>query len=257
MSCSRKFFIHWMLFALLTFIVSGFLSWLGLWQLHRADEKRVMIAHFNVMQNATPLVLEGDGTGIKNYQPIRIKGVYDNEHVFLLDNQFYQHQLGYEVVQPMTLSNNRIILVSRGWIKAPSDRLLVPEMTFPSENETTILGTAYFPSKSLMVLGNNEDSFGPNQHWPKRIETLNISEIQHWLHSFCKKTTKKGMLYPFILRLSASEPDGFVRDWKIVSMPPERHTGYAVQWFGMAIVVWIIFIVLSYKKYQSKRRKKI
>ena len=50
------------------------------------------------------------------------------------------------------------------------------------------------------------------------------------------------------MRLSTDESSGFVREWAIVSMPPVRHVGYAVQWFAMALAILILFIALNVKK---------
>ncbi|HEY9031818.1 MAG TPA: SURF1 family cytochrome oxidase biogenesis protein, partial [Kangiella sp.] len=40
----------------------------------------------------------------------------------------------------------------------------------------------------------------------------------------------------------------FVRQWELVASPPEKHIAYAVQWFGMALVLIILFIVLNLKR---------
>jgi rRNA large subunit m3Psi methyltransferase RlmH len=55
-------------------------------------------------------------------------------------------------------------------------------------------------------------------------------------------------VYPFIMRLDKQEAHGFVREWAIVSMPPQRHLAYALQWFAMALVILIIFVALNLKK---------
>ena len=150
----------------------------------------------------------------------------------------YQHQIGYEVIEPVVLSPHEpLLLVSRGWVKASQDRQKLPSIESP-HGYIILHGNTYFPSQSLFLLGYNWDK-NAKQAWPKRIEKIDFSTIEKWLGK---------PVYPFILRLSANEPYGFVRDWPIVSMPPERHTAYAVQWFAMAITVCIIFLVLSVKK---------
>lgn len=231
--------------ALLTLLVVYLLSSLGFWQLHRADEKRTMLEHHAQIGQAAPVSV--DTKIIEKDQPIQVTGTYDSEHVFFLDNQFHQHQIGYEVIEPVLQAsspNAPIILVSRGWVPAPTDRKKLPALSAPTET-VTLDGTAYFPSKSLILLGHNWDKNTKNA-WPKRIEKIDIMTIQKWL---------KKPVYPFILRLNPDEPNGFIRDWPIVSMPPERHVGYAVQWFAMAFTVFIIFVVLSVKKKNVKKKQ--
>jgi surfeit locus 1 family protein len=57
--------------------------------------------------------------------------------------------------------------------------------------------------------------------------------------------------YPMQLLLDANNTDGFLRDWRPTVMGPERHLGYAVQWFGLAVTLMIIYIVVNMKKTTS------
>jgi surfeit locus 1 family protein len=58
-------------------------------------------------------------------------------------------------------------------------------------------------------------------------------------------------VYPFIIRLDKQDAYGFVREWAIVSMPPQRHFAYAAQWFAMAGVILILFVALNVKRYEK------
>jgi cytochrome oxidase assembly protein ShyY1 len=54
-------------------------------------------------------------------------------------------------------------------------------------------------------------------------------------------------LLPFVLRLSPDSEGGFTREWQArTGLTPERHTGYAVQWFALAaaLVVLCIWVAL-------------
>ena len=230
-----------MVFVLLTLIVMGLFNTLGIWQLHRADEKKVMLSNALARKKMSPILIRNKNESIENYQPIAAKGIYDSRHVFLLDNQFYQHQLGYEVIEPMQISG-RIILVSLGWVRAPLDRQQLPVLILP-KGKKEIQGTAYFPVRSSFVLGENVDKMKGVEHknWPKRIERMDMLAIEQWL---------KMPVYPFILRLSPDQKLNslFVRDWPIVTLSPERHVGYAIQWFAMEFAVFIIFLGLNIKK---------
>jgi surfeit locus 1 family protein len=59
-------------------------------------------------------------------------------------------------------------------------------------------------------------------------------------------------LLPRMVLLDESEPDGFVRDWtarySVTEFGPEKHIGYAVQWFGMALALLVIYIVLGLRQ---------
>ena len=59
-------------------------------------------------------------------------------------------------------------------------------------------------------------------------------------------------LLPRIVLLDESEPDGFRRDWSahysVTEFGPEKHIGYAVQWFGLALALIAIYIVVGLKQ---------
>lgn len=48
-----------------------------------------------------------------------------------------------------------------------------------------------------------------------------------------------------IVRLNPASPHGYVRDWQIVPFSPQRHLGYAFQWFALAVGMLVIFIVVN------------
>ena len=43
-------------------------------------------------------------------------------------------------------------------------------------------------------------------------------------------------------------PDGYVRDWAVPGTTPDRHLGYAVQWFAFAALAAAIWFVLSFRR---------
>ena len=55
-------------------------------------------------------------------------------------------------------------------------------------------------------------------------------------------------LYPQIVLLDADQPDGYVREWRPPGLPPERHLGYAVQWYSLATALVVIWIVVNTRR---------
>ena len=51
-----------------------------------------------------------------------------------------------------------------------------------------------------------------------------------------------------LVLLDAGEPDGYVRNWTAPGFPPMRHIAYAVQWFGLALALIIIYIVTNVRR---------
>ena len=48
-----------------------------------------------------------------------------------------------------------------------------------------------------------------------------------------------------------AEPDGYVRNWVPPGFPPMRHIGYAVQWFGLALALAVIYVVTNFRRTQG------
>ena len=61
---------------------------------------------------------------------------------------------------------------------------------------------------------------------------------------------------PRVLRLDPAFPLGYPRDLELLpnTLPPDKHRGYAVQWFGLALVVFVTALVLTVK--QQRRAAK-
>ena len=59
-------------------------------------------------------------------------------------------------------------------------------------------------------------------------------------------------ILPRIVLLDENEPDGFRRDWStrfsVGEFGPEKHIGYAVQWFGLAFALIAIYVIVGIKQ---------
>ena len=207
---------------------------LGFWQLYRADEKKTMLTAQTVLAGQKSLLWSVNKPLPEQYQNISVKGRYLPD-TFLLDNQHQQHQFGYDVLTPLELTPGTVVMVDRGWVPGDNSRRVVPKIKSP-EGDIQIGGSAYFPNKKQWVLGVDYELKDKNI---TVIERIDAKLLEHLLQ-------KK--VYPFIIRLDKQEEDGFTREWAIVSMPPERHLGYAFQWFAMAFVIFILFVALNLKK---------
>lgn len=212
---------------------------LGFWQLQRAEEKKQMIVAEEALANEKPLPFENlQSESPKAYQRLIIAGKY-LPHVFLLDNQHYQHQFGYDVLSPLLLSNGMVVIVDRGWIAGDITRQTFPQVNFPDTMQV-LQGSVYYPSNKQWVLGQSLEEKNKN------LTVIELLDQQLFTQVLQKK------LYPFIIRLDKQDPNGFVREWAIVSMSPERHWGYALQWFAMALALFILYFVLTIKKNNDK-----
>jgi surfeit locus 1 family protein len=212
---------------------------LGFWQLDRAKEKTFLKERFEAGLQTAPLSLDALPGHLPNslYLPVTATGYYDNAHSILLDNKIHNHQVGYEVITPLQIAGKkRRILVNRGWVPAPQQRRILPDIPHISGKQN-VTGLVYLPPEKPFTL--EKKGATTTVAWPYRVQVLDIPHIEQTLHM---------PLYPFVVQLDAQEDHGFVRDWQPVNLSPDKHLGYAAQWFTFAGVLIIIFVALNLKR---------
>lgn len=226
----------WM--SLLTLLTLGLFIKLGMWQLQRATEKQALIERYQHNSQSKPLQLQQmtvQDTKRFQFRPLIVQGNFDSQRTFLLDNQFYHHQLGYHVLTPFHLANEKkVILVNRGWIAATK----LSTLTTPKET-ITLQGYIDFPTAGFRLSKQLNNPLA----WPRIIEILNLTELGKQMEHD---------VYPFVIKLLAAEPYGCVREWsQVTTMSPQRHQAYAFQWFAMALAVLIIFLSTNSMKIEN------
>lgn len=226
---------------LLTLVGTGLFSSLGLWQLGRADEKRVLFAAYARGTGETPLEgLNASDPAMQRYQLLRLQGRFDPDHQVLLDNISHAGRSGYHVLTPFITAEGRV-LVNRGWVPADGDRMRLPRIEVTAGLRTVTGRIDYLPKPALRLAGGAEMSASP---WPRRLLFPTTAEI----------SAQAGYaLRDFQLLLNPDEADGFVREWKPALMEPEKHLGYAIQWFGLATTVVVVFVVLAWRHLRNSR----
>jgi len=209
---------------------------LGVWQLHRAEEKKQLENAFKSQtRSPTPLLKLSSISPALNYQTIVAQGNFDNRHLIFLDNKIYHHQIGYQVFSPFFISGTQqFLLVNRGFVGV-RQRSKMPAIK-PLFGTRTISGFIYFPKKMFLL---KKELL--NDHWPRVTQSIELKNLSSQLQA---KT------YPFYLLLQTGDDMDLIRDWQPVNFPAYRHTGYAIQWFSLALTLFIIFIVCSTSKEQ-------
>lgn len=199
---------------------------LGHWQLHRYTYKKNLLAHYTQSKIQAPIQLT-EQTSILPFQMITATGHYLNTLTILVQNRFYHNQIGFEILTPLIMpATHKLLLVDRGWIPASQQHSILTATTLPQ----VVKGYAKFLDEYQFILGKN--ILQPTVQ-PLVVQKINLAELQQLTHQD---------FYPFVLRLDPSQPNGFVRDWVITNVPPERHLMYAIQWFVMACVIVIAFM---------------
>ena len=214
------------------------LSSLGVWQLQRAEEKKQTLRDSQLQTKDTPQSIRLPVTEPEKlrYQRIQLQGRYISSKQFVLDNQVHDHKVGYNILTPFRIINTEfVVLVDRGWIALENSRQQLPEVNV-SEELRTVTGTVYALFGKPFTLGEIDNG---DSNWPRLIQYLDFDVLGDRLGN---------TLQTFTLRLDRDQQDGYLREWQIFAITPNRNLAYAVQWFALALTLLVIFIVLHTSK---------
>ena len=213
---------------------------LGFWQLGRSEQKKQWLQQQQIALQAESIELnrlENPDANTLRYQKVSVVGHYDLAHQFLLDNQIVDGKAGYFVMTPFFIDGqNMAVLVNRGWLPLGQDRHTLPNIEL-QQSPTQIVGRInQFPGVGFKLKGAET----PTDQWPSMVQLIDSQVL----------SAKLGYpLADYQIELEPSLEGGYTRDWKIVTpIPPEKHLAYAVQWFGLALTLTVLFIWISIKK---------
>jgi len=219
---------------------SPLLAALGFWQLDRAAEKEALHRDFLARSAGAPLDLNAerarraDATALQ-FRRVSLRGQF-LAATFLLDNQVYQGDAGYDVYTPFRLDDDAVVLVNRGWIAVGPDRGAAPPIVTPTDT-LELGGLARPPVVAPLVLRDTTpELLAPGLFRVQRIEIPAIASAHRW------------PLLPYEIRLDPQAPAGFARDWPLPGSGRERHQGYALQWFAMAAVVVVLYVYFNLRR---------
>ncbi len=189
---------------------------LGCWQWNRAAEKE---AYLSALAAAPALIAprEAPPAGAR----LTLEGTYLAGETRFLDNRTHGRQLGVAVLTPLRTSDGRLWLIERGFLATGTSRD-APTVATPM-GPVTIKGQWQPDGQRAPLFGDNQEGV--------RLQRIQLDAWEHlgdfahagWLH------LEEG-------------PGGLAPWWEPSVMPPSRHLGYAVQWWGLAaaalLVMW-------------------
>lgn len=200
---------------------------LGFWQLDRMHEKEQRLASIAQKSTDGAMTLRELDPRREDIRDVLVgfNGKADTEKLLFLDNQVENGQVGYDVIVPV-VSNEGVVLVNYGWVKAPLFRDELPTVDINTAFQH-FHGRINVPSSNPVV----RETLSFDTSFPAVIQALDVA--------FISRLTQTKVA-PFIVELTAPEKSSFVRNWQPVVMPPQKHLGYAIQWFGLAIAAALV-----------------
>ncbi|MFC7302412.1 SURF1 family protein [Cognatiluteimonas weifangensis] len=246
MSVCRNIVFGWAL----ALLAIALFTRLGLWQLQRMQQKQAMLAAVaGVLQarQPQPLAVAADPQRRAGYDWSAGRGHFLAAPAVLLDNQSREERAGvraYRVFQPAV---GTPLLVELGWLPLPGDRRL-PAVPRPA-GEWQLAGLLTPPPAAGLGGG------AALARADGALLTLALDPPT------LRRALDLPALAPRVLKLDPAQAldagPGYVRDLDILpnTLPPERHLGYAVQWFALAAAVLVTALVLSLRRHGARARR--
>ncbi|WP_414829057.1 SURF1 family protein [Alteromonas sp. H39] len=206
---------------------------LGFWQLDRMEQKEQRLASIAQKQSGGLMGLQTAIRSAGDPRDLRVAftGTPDTSRMMYLDNQIENGQVGYDIVLPVR-TDVGWALVNYGWVKGLPTRDTLPQVEI-GKSLTEYEGVVTSPGYNPMVTET-----AVNATFPLRIQALDTDYLS---------TLLRTPLIDYVVVLTTPD-DKFIRNWSPVVMPPEKHLGYAIQWFGLAFAALIIGLLALRKK---------
>jgi cytochrome oxidase assembly protein ShyY1 len=212
---------------------------LGRWQLAREGIKREQLA-------AADAALSGPARGLADalagppgaIDKVAGRARFTATPRLWLDNQRRGQQVGMRLYcAAAPVDGGPPLLVDLGWLPVAPDRQL-PDVPCP-EGDHALAGLLAPPPAVGLRLGPGLVEQG-GAWLATRLDPAEVSAA--W--------AAEPALAARVLRLDPAVPLGHARDLALLSntLPPEKHRGYAIQWFGLALATLVILIVLNLRR---------
>jgi len=219
---------------------------LGIWQLDRLEgrieanavgESRLSAP---VVDLADLLAETGEDLETSTYRRVAAVGVFDPGSEVLIRSQVHLGTAGFHVITPLVLEDGTAVLINRGWVPLTLDTVPVSQAP-PPGGETTVEG--------WVELSRERPPLGPTDPETGRLVSMSRVDIEriqdqvgYSLAPVYLVMTGEGGVLPEPVSPPIFDDEG-------------PHLGYAIQWFGFALVgmVGYVFLVRSRSKRVQSR----
>lgn len=215
---------------------------LGRWQLGRAAQKEALQARMDAPSKHlvdAALLLASPEPASLVHQHARLRGQWLQAPTIFLDNRQMHEKVGFFVVTPLRLEgSNTVVLVQRGWAQRNFEaREKLPAVVTPA-GPVAIEGRMAPPPGQLFELGTPSSA--------AIRQNLDLKLIQQQL----------GLpVLPVLLVQTGAASEGLLRDWPAINLGVEKHYGYALQWFGMAALIAVLYLWYQFFRPYLQRSK--
>ncbi len=236
----------WVLTVLMVAVVALFFR-LSLWQYHRGQERTAWLAALAAARQGPvrPLPATGVET-LPRYASIFSEGHYvRGRQVLMIEMpQPNGNGIGVEVLTPLRTATGALLLVNRGWVTADPEGHTPIRPVSPTGWVRVSGYLASLPRPGVR-LGN--DRAGSAGQWPQRLLYPSWADLD--------KLYGPNLLHRLLL-LAPQARGGYDRAWRLEPPHgPQQNYSYMVQWIGLALTVFIVWLVLTLRVLHGEKKR--
>ena len=184
---------------------------LGLWQVQRLAWKEGILAEIEARIHSAPEALPLAVTETDRYLPVALEGKIGADALRVLVSQ-KQVGAGYLVVSAFEMADGRRVLLDRGFVRL--------EAAIPEGGAVAVKGNVHFPDERVSATPENDEA---KNIWFAR-DVTRMAEVL-------------GTEPVLVVAREVSPPEAGIAPLPVdTAHIPNDHLGYAVQWFGLAVV---------------------
>ncbi|MGA5897417.1 SURF1 family protein [Streptomyces venetus] len=242
---------QWVILTLIALLLIPTMIRLGIWQMHRYEERTARNQLVTDALAAEPVPVEKlttpghTVTSAERYRTVTAKGHFDTEdEVVVRRRTNSDDEVGYHVLTPFVLDDGKVLLVNRGWIpsQGPSQTAF-PKVPAPPGGEVTVTGRL-MPDETTEASGIKNLEGLPD----RQIMLINSEQQARRLDA--------RVLGGYIAQ-TAPEPKGDTPE--LLGNPAKEDAAlnyaYAIQWWLFSAAVPVGWVVLARREARERARK--
>lgn len=221
--------------------------WLGTWQMHRLAEKEALIAAVDERLTADPIPVpaadQWPGLDLDdlNFQPVTLTGAFRYNQTVTVFTSLSEARgpasgPGYWVVTPFVLADGGTVFVNRGFVPQDMQEAAVSDAE-ADEAKVTINGLLRPAEASGWMMP--EPDMSNRIAWVR--DPASLAEMVD---------PALAPIAPFYVDMAAGPPGTLPQGGETVVEFPNNHFGYAMTWYGFAIVA---IVMLGFWLWRQRR----
>ena len=222
---------------------------LGIWQTRRGDAKLALQAQADAAERAPPidiapsrLSIESAGTALP--RKVRVSGVFDPAGTIYLDNRMLDSAAGFYVITPLVISEGLpAVLIDRGWKAHDMRERARVAAAMPPSGRVSIEGLAVARPSALLELDSK-----PEHRVPGIWQNLDYLAYEQ----ATGRSVARFVVQQAGEAQSDNAADGLRREWPRPASGVEKHRGYALQWYSLAVLIAALAAFFGWKDWRER-----